>query len=893
MKVVNREEGFHDLREEISEVSINKIDFNELARDLSNIESISIERLVVSIVRILKKHLKLPLIAILINNLKTIYIDSDYELDQAFLEIIKINVLKVSSYMNSFIDVSVEVIHEGNSKASVVSTIYAPLRSGLTEIGTIYFLAGDKNNARQISKSINIISAIISSLLAKADYQIKYRNVERDYIKSLKVRNTLINLYKDLSANEELEHLAGSFLSQIVKELELEAGFIAVNKNSLLTVISAVGFDDVSKIVKSLKFANWTIFEKKPLVLMSKPPKDVNVLEYQWIKLDVAKHFNNENLKTGIVFPLNFSNRIIGIIGVFSKKEFLSVQLVNNIFLFGIYFSNVLENYRLQKLEFKRTNELVKLNEIGKLINSTYHFSEVVDKVLKFISEIINFDIGGIFILKENYSILDILSSGTPTSSQIEFIKELLQDSHEAFSIVSFSKETMHIDIKILNKTKKLEGTINSFCVIPIFVKGEVKGSIIVASLLHNAFTSEDLRTLSTFASQVGIAIENAIVYEGLEKKVKELSFLFEVGKTVSSTLDLNKVLEFITILCVQAVNGKTSLVWLKDEKKDELKIFSAYGVPDYFKSFTLKVGEGIVGRVMLTGKPESIRNVMENKYFKEKGIAKQFNLVSMVAIPLIVRNMTIGVIQVFCDYQRDFSDSDISLLQTFASQASVAIENAKFYKTIRNAYLSTVSALSAAIDAKDHYTHGHSSRVMYYSVLIAKEMQLPAREIENIRLAGLLHDIGKIGVPEYILLKPGRLTDEEFEEIKKHPVYGKKILENVEFLKEVLPLTYYHHEKWDGTGYPEGLKGEEIPIGARILSVADTFDAMTSTRAYREAIKDEIALEEILKNAGKQFDPEVVEAFKRVYLKMKTIYYDMPLREVVEDYVKKVGYLH
>jgi diguanylate cyclase (GGDEF)-like protein/putative nucleotidyltransferase with HDIG domain len=179
--------------------------------------------------------------------------------------------------------------------------------------------------------------------------------------------------------------------------------------------------------------------------------------------------------------------------------------------------------------------------------------------------------------------------------------------------------------------------------------------------------------------------------------------------------------------------------------------------------------------------------------------------------------------------------------------------------------YLATIKSLALAIDAKDQYTHQHILRVQRYAVAIAKHMGLTGAELEGVNTGALLHDIGKLGVPEYILLKPGRLTDDEFAKIKKHPEIGAAILDPVEFPWPVLPGVKYHHEKWDGTGYPEGLSGENIPLTARILAVADVYDALTSSRSYRTAWTHERALSVIKKDAGTHFDPIVVDSFMEV----------------------------
>lgn len=190
------------------------------------------------------------------------------------------------------------------------------------------------------------------------------------------------------------------------------------------------------------------------------------------------------------------------------------------------------------------------------------------------------------------------------------------------------------------------------------------------------------------------------------------------------------------------------------------------------------------------------------------------------------------------------------------ASSKSLILKDLKelFYKTIKS--------IAAALDAKDPYTHGHSMRVTLYSIILAKEIGVPEAQLDQIEMAGLLHDVGKIAIPQAILCKPGHLTDDEFAVMKAHPQNSEKLIASIKKLHDVCPGMKHHHEKWDGSGYPDKLAGENIPFQARIIAIADTYDAMTSTRSYRVALDHEIAIAEIEKCAGTQFDPELAKKF-------------------------------
>ena len=212
-------------------------------------------------------------------------------------------------------------------------------------------------------------------------------------------------------------------------------------------------------------------------------------------------------------------------------------------------------------------------------------------------------------------------------------------------------------------------------------------------------------------------------------------------------------------------------------------------------------------------------------------------------------------------------SSYDTRLIDTLGSFVGSFFENERLYSEQRSLFEGSLTAITRAIDAKDRYTRGHSERVAYLSVQIAKSIGLNEREQERLWIAGLVHDVGKIGVPESVLTKPGRLTEEEFGRIKQHPEIGNEILSKLTLLDDVRPAVLSHHERWDGRGYPQGLKGEQIPLFARIVCLADTFDAMSSNRSYRSARPRDVVLQEISDCAGTQFDPELAKCFERVDL--------------------------
>lgn len=304
----------------------------------------------------------------------------------------------------------------------------------------------------------------------------------------------------------------------------------------------------------------------------------------------------------------------------------------------------------------------------------------------------------------------------------------------------------------------------------------------------------------------------------------------------------------------------------LLDRSRNELVIVAAKGIPaDVVAATRLKIGEGIAGIAAKEGRPIYVENSdRDPRFLRQENL--EYPSKSFIAVPLKIRNKVVGVLNVHrAPEDPPFTERDVRLLTLLADQAAVTIENLELYENLQHLYLETMQTLARAIDAKDEYTREHADRASMYARLVAQELHLPESLVRHIEYAAMMHDIGKIGVPEHILRKPGRLTPEEYQEMKKHPAIGEQILSPIEFLAPIAPLVLYHHEWFDGSGYGEGLAGEEIPIGARIVAVIDAWDAMTSDRPYRKALPLEHAKAELRKGSGKQFDPRVVEAFLRV----------------------------
>lgn len=236
-----------------------------------------------------------------------------------------------------------------------------------------------------------------------------------------------------------------------------------------------------------------------------------------------------------------------------------------------------------------------------------------------------------------------------------------------------------------------------------------------------------------------------------------------------------------------------------------------------------------------------------------------------IIAVPLQRQDQVLGCLFAIDKDADDFDSVDGKLLNSIANESAIYLENAVLFEDVHDLMMGLIHSLTSAVDAKDAYTCGHSERVALLTRQLARAMQLPEATVDRFYMAGLLHDVGKIGVPERVLQKEGKLTEEEFGLIKLHPQIGAKILSDIKQIEDIIPGVLHHHERWDGRGYPNGLSGKGIPLMGRVLCLADSFDAMTSNRTYRKALPLEVAIAEIQRTAGTQFDPELAEVFVNI----------------------------
>ncbi|MRR06139.1 MAG: HD domain-containing protein [Deltaproteobacteria bacterium] len=410
---------------------------------------------------------------------------------------------------------------------------------------------------------------------------------------------------------------------------------------------------------------------------------------------------------------------------------------------------------------------------------------------------------------------------------------------------------------------------------VPMIVRNQVLGTIFVArSTTLPPFTEKGINLIKDMAANAALSVSHMRHYDetldtaiNLAKRVDTILTLDEINKAISSSLSREKIFE-------KAIQGieriiPCAMVMIIQEEKSEIVITASHWREEnvaaaLHSGARLSLYRSTAGNAMKTGKSVSIESLgsKQNPGHLDR-ILSEAGIATLLAVPLVSRDTARGALLLGDRQPGGFATEEIFVIEKIASQISVALENALLYEDMRNLFISTVSSLANAIDAKSPWTKGHSERVMNIAAKIAEEMGLSDLFVEQIKIAGLLHDIGKIGILEELLEKPDKISDEEFPPMRLHPEKGVAILAPIEQLQDILPAIRHHHERYDGTGYPDGLKGEEIPLQARIVAVADAFDAMVSDRPYKKGFSVQKALKVIEMGAGSQFDPFVVECFR------------------------------
>jgi putative nucleotidyltransferase with HDIG domain len=423
-----------------------------------------------------------------------------------------------------------------------------------------------------------------------------------------------------------------------------------------------------------------------------------------------------------------------------------------------------------------------------------------------------------------------------------------------------------------------MDGLADVVCV-PMISQGQTIG--VLWAGCNDEISDEELRILTAASDIAANALRRAALHEQTQRRLQHITALRAIDMAITSSLDLRVTLNFFLDQVTIRLGIHAASVLLLDPRTQVLQFTAGRGFHTQVLNHTkLRLGEGVAGRAALERRLISIPDLTKSSEgFRRAPLLTEEGFISYFAAPLMAKGQVKGVLEIFHRAPLEPDNEWLEFLDTLAVQAAIAIDNAALFEGLQRsnlelamAYDATIEGWSRALDMRDRETEGHTIRVTDMTLHLARMMGVGEEELVHVRRGALLHDIGKMGIPDNILLKPGPLTDEEWVIMRRHPEYAYEMLSLVNYLRPALPIPYCHHEKWDGTGYPRGLREEAIPLAARLFAVVDVWDALRSERPYRKAWPDDKVRAHLAEQSGKHFDPQILALFLKILDQEETV---------------------
>ena len=595
--------------------------------------------------------------------------------------------------------------------------------------------------------------------------------------------------------------------------------------------------------------------------------------------------------------PLKTEARVIGVMVTqsytedvrYSQKDIDLLEFVSTQVALAIMRKRAEEQIRqdairtqtLFEQEQRRSQELAALNTLSSLLRKALTTGEMLPIVLREVHQLLHTDSAMVILRNQGNDHLKIaLADGhvAPNTG-------LVFPSEQGLSGIVFGSHQPYVTGDYAEEPKRLPNLYHGEEIGPaVFVplRSEVETMGVLMAARHRSagaqpFSSNEVGVLATIGDMVGNSLRRARLFEDAHQRLGRVQALRKIDVAITSTLDMRVSFDIILEQITTQMGVDAACVLLFNSHLQTLKFAAGRGFrTDALQYTNLRMGEGYAGRVALERQILNIPDLRNRKtdFLRSPAFAGE-GFVAYYAVPLIAKGLIKGVLEIFHRAPLEPEQEWLDFLETLAGQAAIAIDNASLFADLQRsnqdltlAYDATIEGWSHALDLRDKETEGHTQRVTEMTLHLAQAMGVNESELVHVRRGALLHDIGKMGVPDNILLKPGPLTEEEWVLMRKHPVYAYEMLAPIAYLKPALNIPYCHHEKWDGTGYPQGLKGEQIPLVARIFAIVDVWDALTSERPYRSAWSEEKAIEHIQEQCGKHFDPHMVEIFMQLQAK-------------------------
>jgi len=687
----------------------------------------------------------------------------------------------------------------------------------------------------------------------------------------------LREIERAINSTLEADQILNIMMTELEQLVPYDSISVQMLEDDCLRIVACRGITHAEEIKETLSFPLLPTFPNHQVIKKGEPVTFADITrEYP--------HFMEEeyttvmgHVRSWLGIPLVVKGKSIGMFTLdryqvlpFTEDEIQAVQSFAN------RAAIALENARLFGESQRRADEFRTLYEIGHDVAGDQDLNHLLKSIAKKAKELLAVEISWVYLHDPKRDDLEMAAIEGQINGYEETVGARMDIGNGVVGRVAQAREMITIeDYRVWEERqpKYVRADFTSVLSVPMLYAGELVGVLVVSDVAPKVrrFTQDEKEILSLFATSAAGAVHSARLFSEIQQHLNQLESLRTIDKAISGILDRDLMLRILLAQIVTQLKADASCVLLYNPHLYILE----YAVGHGFKSeardhITLRLGEGYTGKAARQRQIIQVGNIDEQKPgFLESPHLEGEDFHTYFGLPLIAKGQLTGVLEVF--HRSPFRpDKDwLDYLDTLAGQVAIAIDNINMFRGLQQAhqeldlaYDQTLKGWAHALEYRDMETEGHSRRVTNMTVSLARVLGIQGKKLVQVRRGALLHDIGKMAVPDDILQKPGSLDEREWQIMRQHPVYAYEMLKSIDYLRPALDIPYCHHEKWDGSGYPRGLKGEQIPLAARIFAVVDVWDALTSDRPYREAWPEQKALNHIRQQAGKHFDPQVVDGF-------------------------------
>jgi HD-GYP domain-containing protein (c-di-GMP phosphodiesterase class II) len=743
------------------------------------------------------------------------------------------------------------------------SELCVPMKIGDRVIGA---LNAESSKPNHYTADDERLLLTIAGQLANAIERLRTARAEREQrVLAEALRDTAETLNGTLDFNDVLDNILGN----IGRVVPSETAMIMLLDGNIARAIRHRGFTERGDQawIEALRINCDELADFHRAIETREPQLVADTRECpDWVEFEPSSW-----IRSHLLAPILIDQTVIGFIALdHYHPGFFSERDKGRLLAFSNQAATALENARLFESERQRRKEAETLREAATVVATTLNSNQAVNLILDQLSRVLQYDSASVQLLRDGF--LEIVGGRGWANEAAVLGMQFPVPGDNPNSVVVLEQRPV-----IIESTRKTEYSflqsphnhILSWLGVPLVARGEVIGMLAVDSKEERHFNEEHTRLVSAFANQAAIAIENARLYEQNEGQIRRLTSLRDIDTAIASSLDLRVTLNILLDQAMAQLQPDAMDILIYNPHLQNLETLATAGFHAPPVRRQSRIGDGLGGTIATTRRMLQVPNLTARAEFASARWITDERFIYYTGVPLLGKGQIKGVLEAFFRSEKNPNADWLDFLQTIAGQAAIAIDNAQLFENLQRsnqelslAYDTTLEGWGKALELRDKETEGHTRRVADLTIQLARRMGINETEITHIRRGVLLHDIGKMGVPDHILRKGGSLTDDEWREMRLHPQYAYDLLYPISYLRPSLDIPFCHHERWDGGGYPRGLKGTEIPLSARIFTVVDVWDALLSDRPYRGAWTREQTIDYIEKEAGKRFDPRVVQIF-------------------------------